>query len=661
MRSVLVFVRSLALGSLSRAFNISMSMVSYILVSLICFTVALQAGEYGTRDDAVAMVKRVQDGFKKDGPEATFRAINAKRFLDRDLFPWVFRLDDGTNMANAPLPAVRSKNLIDLRDEDGKFVVRDWIRIASSPPYHGWSDYRWPDPGTGTVDQKSAWIERMGDYVVGVGVHKSDAPNENAVGIVSGSLGSDDTYVQIASDLADVLSNGDNLRIVPVPGIGGARNIRDVLSRKGIDIGLTQTSILNSFRRSNELMGQSNRIVYIAKLFNEEVHLVAGPGITSIEQLRGRKVNLDVDGSGTSYSMRGIFNTLGIDIQEVALPQRQALEKVKSGELAATAMISGKPLRVMSELSPDDGLHFVAVPYPMQLMDDYLPATLDHDDYPDLVAEGESVETVAVGTVLIAPDWPKTDEHYRRIERFVDTFFSKIDDFHQPTRHPKWREVNIATTLHGWSRFGAAQEWLDAVRAVSPHAEETDSTRTAAAPQAAAPADDETVPAGASQATGVANHDLDIDRVDRSSAPEKHHDVPSDKSFGQWLAKRHQGSDRADARTGPVSTETLPPANKPAPKPGTVTRSVRPLPSVACKRSKPTGADRGGAVDCDRGIRHVADGGLQKMELTRGDMPVESKPDAVSAGLMCLSTNSQACPILGDERHRWPSTQQASP
>jgi uncharacterized protein len=425
------------------------------------------AAEFGTRDEAIAMVRRVQERFRKDGPDATFKTINAKVWVDRDLFPWVYRLSDGTNMANALFPAVRGKHLIDLKDQDGKFITQEWIRIATTPPYHGWSNYRWPNPVTNTVDDKSSWIERMGDdYLVGVGIHRYEQPNENTVGVISGSPNSDDTYLQMAYDLAEVLNDDDNLRILPIAGIGGPRNIRDVRYLRGVDVGLTQTNILNSFRRSNERMGQTeNKIVYIAKLFNEEVHLVARPDITSIEKLRGRKVNLDAKGSGTSYSMRDLFKAFGIDVEEVSMSQFEALEKVKSGEIAATALIAGKPVRSMSSLTRNDQLHFVPIPYPTQLIDDYLPATLTHDDYPELIPAGDSVDTVAVGAVLIAYNWPKTNaDRYRRVQRFVEAFFPKISEFQKPPRHPKWREVNFAATLPGWDRFEVAQAWLDSQR-----------------------------------------------------------------------------------------------------------------------------------------------------------------------------------------------------
>jgi uncharacterized protein len=416
------------------------------------------------------MVKRVQAKVKKDGLEETVKAINAnvKEFKDRDLY--VFSIDfTGTVLAEGGVPAVIGKNVIDLKDQDGKFVIKGLIDVARERG-SGWYDYRWPNPVTKTIEDKSSYVERIGnvsgDVLVGVGVYNNEQPNANVVGVISGSPNSDDTYLEMACDLAEVLNDGENLRVLPIAGIGGPRNIRDVRYVKGIDIGLTQTGILNNFRRSNERMGQTeNRLVYIAKLFNEEVHLVARNDITSIEQLKGLKVNLDAKGSGTSYSMREIFKTLEIEVEEVAMSQTEAIEKVKSGEIAATALIAGKPVRSMSRLKAADGLHFVLIPFSQRLIADYLPTALTSDDYPALVPAGQSVETIGVGAVMITYNAPKGsgDRNYR-VEKFVDAFFAKIDDFKKPGHHPKWREVNLAATLPGWTRFDAAQNWLDRQR-----------------------------------------------------------------------------------------------------------------------------------------------------------------------------------------------------
>jgi uncharacterized protein len=185
--------------------------------------------------------------------------------------------------------------------------------------------------------------------------------------------------------------------------------------------------------------------------------------------------------------MRDLFKTLGIDVEEVSMSQLEAFEKVKSGEIAATALIAGKPVRSMLKLTRNDGLHFVPIPYTAQLNGDYLPATLTHDDYPELIAPRETaVDTVAVGAVLIAYNWDKTKaDRYRRVERFVDAFFPKIAEFQKPPRHPKWREVNLSATLPGWNRFEAAQVWLDNQRLEAPRSKNPNSV-PAPAEQAAA-------------------------------------------------------------------------------------------------------------------------------------------------------------------------------
>ena len=120
----------------------------------------VQAAEFGTRDEAVAMVQRVQEKFKKDGPEATFKAINnmAPGFVDRDLFPYVHKIDGTLLVACGPIAAIRGKNLHDMKDQDGKFTTQDFMRIATTPPYQGWSYFRWRSPQTNQVDDKSAWI-----------------------------------------------------------------------------------------------------------------------------------------------------------------------------------------------------------------------------------------------------------------------------------------------------------------------------------------------------------------------------------------------------------------------------------------------------------------------------------------------------------------------
>ena len=283
--------------------------------------------------------------------------------------------------------------------------------------------------------------------------------NANTVTIVSGSP--DGT--SIAHDLSAVLDDGEEFRVLPLIGKGGGQNIRDVRFLKGVDLGITQANLLTGYRRSNEIGNLEGRIVYIAKLFGEEMHVVVrdDPGIRSIEQLIGRTVNLGPVGSETQLSARDVFGRLNIKIDEVNLAQADAVAKLKAGQIAASVMVSGKPAAPMTKLAAEQGLRFLPVPFAKSLQDDYLPGVLTSEDYPGFVRPGEDVETISAATVLIAYNWPKGSESYRRLEDFVGRFFSKLDAFTtQPQRHPKWREANFAAPLAGWSRFQPAEDWL---------------------------------------------------------------------------------------------------------------------------------------------------------------------------------------------------------
>lgn len=293
--------------------------------------------------------------------------------------------------------------------------------------------------------------------------------NGNTIAIVSGNINA--AWLTIAYDLSAVLDDGNNFRVLPVIGKGGAQNVRDVRYLKGIDLGITVTTVLGKFRRSGELGNIDDKIVYITKLFDDEMHVMvrADSDITSLAQLNGKKVNFSDMGSATEVSARDVFTRLGINVVEVNMGQADAYEKMKSGEIAATIQFGGKPAPAIAKLRGGaDGIRLLPVPYDKRLQDDYLPASLASEDYPALIGKGQSIDTIAYGAVLIAYNWPKGTDRYRRIANFVDRFFSHFSELQKPPRHPAWREVNLAAELPGWNRFPEAQAWLDAHRPPSP-------------------------------------------------------------------------------------------------------------------------------------------------------------------------------------------------
>lgn len=287
---------------------------------------------------------------------------------------------------------------------------------------------------------------------------QSARANTGVVGVISGGV--DGTYIRIASDLASVLDDGERLRVLPIIGKGSLQNISDIMLLKGIDVGIVQSDAMAYSRRQQLFPRLDQSIQYIAKLYDEEVHILARKDIARMDDLAGQKVNVDVRGSGTSMTASVVFDALGIAAQLTNDDQRTALEKLKRGEIAALTYVAGKPTKLFDGISGETGLHFLPVESTKPLLDTYLPAQLGHADYGSLIPDGATVETIAVGSVMAVFAWTPGHERYNNVARFVDAFFSKFQLFLQPQRHSKWKDVNLAAQVPGWTRFPAATAWL---------------------------------------------------------------------------------------------------------------------------------------------------------------------------------------------------------
>ena len=282
--------------------------------------------------------------------------------------------------------------------------------------------------------------------------------NANTVSIIAGSP--EETYLDVTHDLAVVLNDQD-LRILPIVGMGGAQNIRDVLYLRGVDMGITSTQMLRYFASTGELSSElDQRITYITRLYPEEMHVVAGPDVKSLRDLNGKKVNFSEVGSSTQITARDVFGLLSISVAEVNMSQEDALVAIKNGEIAATVDFSGKPAGVFAHVQASDNLHLVEVPYTRTLENIYLPGTLEQALYPNLIGAGQKIQTVAVDSVLITNNWQAGSDRYRRVAKFVEALFTHFPDLKKPPRHPKWQEVDLGKELPGWQRFQAAQDWL---------------------------------------------------------------------------------------------------------------------------------------------------------------------------------------------------------
>jgi TRAP transporter TAXI family solute receptor len=280
--------------------------------------------------------------------------------------------------------------------------------------------------------------------------------NAGAVGVITGMEGG--TYARTGADLTTL--DDETLRVLPTLGKGSLQNLSDILFLRGIDVGFVQADALAYAKQHNMFPGLVQNILYIAKLYDEEIHVLARKDITGLDSLNGQRVNVDVAGSGSAMTAEIVLNALDIKPAIEHDKQVNALQKLKNGEIAAIIHVGGAPIPLLADVSADSGLHFLPVPLTQALAQTYLPDKLAHDAYPTIVPADVPVSTIAVGDVLAAFAWPSGTERYNNVKHFVEIFFGKFEQLQRPPRHPKWREVNLTAEVPGWTRLQVAQDWL---------------------------------------------------------------------------------------------------------------------------------------------------------------------------------------------------------
>ncbi|HET9714828.1 MAG TPA: TAXI family TRAP transporter solute-binding subunit [Pseudolabrys sp.] len=285
-----------------------------------------------------------------------------------------------------------------------------------------------------------------------------EAKNAWTVGIVGGLVSG--TYMRFAVELAQALDDGDNLRILPIVSFGAASNLEDLLYLRGVDVAVTQSDVFEYFRTVRKISNLNQRINYIIRLPVSEVHILARDEIKTIEDLRGKKVNLGPTGSASSLTGAIVFQRLGIEIEQSNFNNPIAMEKLKSGELSALIRVVSKPVDGLVRIPANSGLHLISIPFSKKFADYYTLGELSSQEYPTLLPQGQKIDTVAVPAVLAVYNWPRGTDRYNRVQRFIQRLFDNWDKFQHPPFHPKWRDVNLAATVPGWTRFSVAEGML---------------------------------------------------------------------------------------------------------------------------------------------------------------------------------------------------------
>lgn len=264
-------------------------------------------------------------------------------------------------------------------------------------------------------------------------------------------------------DLSTLLDDGERfekMRVLPVVARGKMQNLWDILYLNGIDLGFLQTDSLEFLKDDPQTKLIRDKIRYIAVMFPEEIHIIARSEIKTLQDLEGKKVSINAKGTGSSVTGPVIFRRLKINAQLEFEDGNRAIERMKTGDLAAHVYVLARPAAPVAAIKAD-GLHFLSIPFNEGFLDVYAPSEFTNKDYPNLIPPDQRVETIAVGNLLAVFNWPEKSERYLKVARFVDAFFTRFPELQKPGFHPQWKGVNLAAVAPGWTRFKPAQEWLD--------------------------------------------------------------------------------------------------------------------------------------------------------------------------------------------------------
>jgi uncharacterized protein len=263
-----------------------------------------------------------------------------------------------------------------------------------------------------------------------------------AAGVASGAK------AQTIENRHQRMGSSSTLRIAPLDGQGPVQTILDLLNQRGVEAAVVASDVL-PYRRGGRFPGVDSSIAYIRKLDEEQVHILARQDIASIAELAGKKVDFGPRDSRSFVTGSVLFQALKISVQPVSLDQRQALELLRRGEIAALLHVAKSPARLFFDVNRDDRVHFLPVPFAQELARTYLPSRLAPADYPLLIGGGEvgrgvPIATVAVPIVLAVNSRALSTAGNREIARL-----GRAESLPAAGRHGP----DLAMEVPGWRRF----------------------------------------------------------------------------------------------------------------------------------------------------------------------------------------------------------------
>lgn len=154
------------------------------LLAIAASTLAASFGAASATDksECVNLVKKAGTFYKEQGKDKVIAEINNPKgqFANGEIYlfmsDFVENFDESKDrtitLAHGANPKLIGKDMTDLKDADGVYFVRKMAAVANTKEGKGWTDYKWPNPVTKTIEPKTTYTERVGGVVISCGIYK---------------------------------------------------------------------------------------------------------------------------------------------------------------------------------------------------------------------------------------------------------------------------------------------------------------------------------------------------------------------------------------------------------------------------------------------------------------------------------------------------------
>ncbi len=290
------------------------------------------------------------------------------------------------------------------------------------------------------------WLTLSSSAFVHAEDQRATMLNRNTIGLMV----SEQAWLPLAQNFSHALDHADALRILPILGSGSVQTLSDLVFLQGVDAALVSSDALTYATQHALTADGKQRLYYTAKLDALNVVIIAKSSLSTLSSLEGKRIATGPVHSSSFATGEILFAALGMNFERVALSDNAAIAALRQDKADAVLLLGSS--FDQSILTKGDW-QILPIPLLPILQQTYAPAMLEAQDFPGLIDQGKTVETISSSLILAVFNWPRGNEHFLKLSKFTNALYAN-PNLGDADRGP----INLATQVAGWPRFSAVDD-----------------------------------------------------------------------------------------------------------------------------------------------------------------------------------------------------------